>query len=78
MIEYIYIVFAITWVAILLGFLIKELWILMFSGLILMVLGIHILTEGFIGYNNLATQAFSFLNMFLGFYITIRSAEEVF
>lgn len=77
MIEYIYVVIIIAWVALLLGFLIKEIWILMFAGLIMMVLGINTLTQGLVGVNNNATQIFSFLNMFIGFYVLIRSVEEV-
>jgi len=77
MIEYIYVVIVITWVALLLSFLIKELWMLMFTGLIMMALGIHILTQGLVGVNNNATQILAFLNMFIGFYVLMKSAEEV-
>jgi len=77
MIDYIYLIIMIIWVAILVGFLVKENWILMFAGLIMLTIGIYVLTSGLVGYDNLAVTAFSFLHIGVGFYVLIRSAEEI-
>jgi len=77
MIDYIYIVFVFIWVAILIGFLVREVWILMFAGLIMLSVGIYTLTNGLVGNNNLAVTAFSFMHIGVGFYVMMRSAEEV-
>jgi hypothetical protein len=77
MIDYIYMIIVIVWVALLVGFLVREMWILMFAGLIMMTVGIFTLTNNFTGVDNLATTAFSFLHIGVGFYVMMRSVEEV-
>jgi hypothetical protein len=77
MIDYIYMIYMVLWVSLLVGFMIKEAWILMFTGLIMTTVGIFTLTTGLTGVGNLAVTAFSFLHIGVGFYTIMRSTEEI-
>ena len=77
MIDYIYMIIMVLWVAVLTGFIIKDTWILMFTGLIMLTVGIFTLVTGLTGVENLAVTAFSFLHIGVGFYLIIKSTEEL-
>jgi len=77
MLDYIYLIVIILWVGVLTAYLMRDVWLMMFVGLIMMSVAVFTLFNGFAGYNDLSTTAFSFFHLGTGLYLMIKSLQEV-
>lgn len=66
MLNYLYLILLISWVMMVIGFIIKEKLLVALMGMVLMVAGIFIVPSGLGGVDNTVTETFGVINAVIG------------
>lgn len=76
MIDYIYLIILVSWVVLLVGFVIKQKLLVAMMGIVLIYAGLNIITDGLVGNINQLTEVFGLINVIVGSVFFLSYAAE--